>query len=239
MTTGLADIEPHLAERFPELAVAPLRELEIGFGSVVVETSDGVIFRIARHARASEGHAREAQFLPALRDRLPLAVPEPRWHVEPGAAGFPHGAIGYRKLTGTPLTAALLASLGSETIAWELAGFLLALHRFPVEEAEALGLPQRDRDRGSLEAFRDDVLPTLRGALAADEYSAIRAWWDRLLADPEMLQFTPTLRIARQWELREFGGIRTAVELNDREELEDAFRKLRAGPILAGPSRFA
>jgi aminoglycoside phosphotransferase (APT) family kinase protein len=307
MTTGLADIEPHLAERFPELAVAPLRELEIGFGSVVVETSDGVIFRIARHARASEGHAREAQFLPALRDRLPLAVPEPRWRVEPGAADFPHGAIGYRRLAGTPLAPAFLATLGTETIAWELAGFLLALHRFPVEEAEALGLPQRDRDRGSLEAFRDDVLPPLRDEIAADEYRTIRAWWDRLLADPEMLQFRPTLRhgdlwydhvlvdeqlgravavvdweaaalgdpardfavqfhlgaefaegvlagyaaqggevdrglkhrIARQWELREFGGIRASVELNDREELEDAVRKLRAGPILAGPSRSA
>jgi hypothetical protein len=50
MTSELADIERHLAERFPELAVVSLRRLEIGFGSVVVETSDGVIFRIPRHA---------------------------------------------------------------------------------------------------------------------------------------------------------------------------------------------
>jgi aminoglycoside phosphotransferase (APT) family kinase protein len=300
MATGLADIERHLANRFPELAVVPLRPLDIGFGSVVVETSDGVIFRIPRHARTAEGHTREAKLLPALSGRLPLAVPEPRWRVEPGAADFPHGVIGYRRLAGTPLTPAVLARLGTETIARELAGFLLALHGFPVEEVEELGLPQADRDLGSLEAFRDDVLPPLSAALAAEEYRTISAWWDRLLVDSELRRFAPTLRhgdlwydhvlvdehrgrlvavvdweaaalgdpardfavqfhlgaefadavlaaygalggqvdrglrhrIDRQWELREFGGVRTAAQLDDSEELEDAIRKLRAGPIL-------
>lgn len=302
MTRELADIERHLAERFPELAVVPLSQLEVGFGSVVVETSDGVIFRIPRHARAAEGHAREAKLLPALRDRLPLAVPEPRWRVEPGAADFPLGAIGYRRLAGTPLSPVLLARLGTETIASDLAGFLFALHCFPAEEAEELGL-DADRELRSLEAFRDDVLPPLSDALAAEEYRTIRVWWDRLLADPEVRRFTPMLRhgdlwydhvlvdeqlgrlvavvdweaaalgdpardfatqfhlgaefadavlasyaaqggqvdrtlkhrIGRQWELREFGGIRTAIELNDWEEFEDAVRKLRAGPILVDP----
>ena len=40
-------------------------------------------------------------------------------------------------------------------------------------------------------------------------------------------------RVQWHWELREFGGIRGAVELDDREELEDSIRKLRAGPVLA------
>jgi hypothetical protein len=31
----------------------------------------------------------------------------------------------------------------------------------------------------------------------------------------------------------EFAGIRTALELNDPDELEEAISKLRAGPILA------
>lgn len=305
MTVELADIERRLAEIFPELAVAPLRHLETGFGSVVVETSDGAIFRIARHASAAEGHAREAKLLPALQDRLPLAVPEPRWRVEPRTPGFSYGAIGYRRLPGTPLSFQLVAGMGTETIASQLAAFLLALHRFPVAEAEELGLPQAERDPASLEALRDEVLPSLRDALASDEYRTVRVWWDRLLANPQMRRFAPMLRhgdlwydhvlvderllrlvavvdweaaalgdpardfaaqfhlgeefaeatlaayatqggqvdqtlrhrVRTQWELREFGGVRTALELNDREEFEDAVRKLRTGPILAGSTR--
>ncbi len=40
-------------------------------------------------------------------------------------------------------------------------------------------------------------------------------------------------RIRRRWELLEFAGIRTAVELDDPEELEETIGKLRAGPILS------
>jgi aminoglycoside 2''-phosphotransferase len=302
MSGEIADIERRLAERFPELTVAPLGHLETGFGSIVVETSDGVIFRIARHVRAARGHAREARLLPVLRGRVPLAVPEPRWWVEPGTPSMPYGAIGYRRLPGTALSPELVGELGREAVARQLAGFLLALHRFPAEKAQELGLPHADHDSDGLRAFRDEVLPPLEDALAPDDYDTVRAWWDRLLVDSEIHRFTPALRhgdlwydhllvdessgrllavvdwesaalgdpardfaaqfhlgdefaeatvaayaaqggnvdeglrhrIRRQWELREFGGIRTAVELHDNDELEDAIRKLRAGPLLAG-----
>jgi aminoglycoside phosphotransferase (APT) family kinase protein len=290
---------------FPGLAVAPLRGLDVGFGSVVVETSDAVIFRVARHASAAEGHAREARLLPALQGRLPLAVPDPRWRVEPGSPGFPQGAIGYGRIAGGPLSPVLLAGVGMDSIAAQVAAFLLALHRFPTEEAEELRVPHADHEPLRLRAFRDHLLPSLRDALAPAEYDVVCAWWDRLLADPEIWGFTPALRhgdlwydhllvdqragqlvavvdweaaalgdpardfaaqfhlgkefaeatltayveqggqvgqrlrhrVRRQWELREFGGIATAVELNDRKELQDAVRKLRAGPIFSGSRR--
>jgi aminoglycoside 2''-phosphotransferase len=41
-----------------------------------------------------------------------------------------------------------------------------------------------------------------------------------------------THRMRRQWELVEFAGIRTVVELDDPEELKETIGKLRAGPIL-------
>jgi aminoglycoside 2''-phosphotransferase len=305
MSEAIPDIERLLAERFPELEVAPLRHFDTGFGSIVVETTDAVIFRIARHEWAAAGHAREAKLLPALHDRVPLAVPQPRWYAEPGTPGIPFGAIGYRRLPGAPLSPERAEVLGRETLARQLAAFLLALHRFPAEEAEELGLPHADRDVDGLRAFRDEVLPPLENALAPDEYRIVRAWWDRLLADPGVRRFTPTLRhgdlwydhllvdepsrrllgvvdweaaalgdsaldfaalfhlgddfaeatlaayaanggnvdeslrhrIRRQWELRELGGIRKAVELNDDEELVDGIRKLKAGPLLAGHAR--
>jgi aminoglycoside phosphotransferase (APT) family kinase protein len=305
MNAAIADIERRLAERFPELEVAPLQHLETGFGSIVVETADGVIFRVARHEWAARGHAREAKLLPVVRRDMPVAVPQPRWYVEPGTPGIRYGAIGYRRLPGTPLSPERVDELGRETVASELAAFLVALHRFPPEVAEELGLSSADRDVGVLRAFRDAVLPSLEKTLARDEYRIVRRWWDRLLADPEIRRFTPTLRhgdlwydhllvddlsgrllgvvdweaaalgdpardfaaqfhlgadfaeatlaayerqggqvddglrhrIRRQWELREFAGIRAAVELNDEEEFVDAIRKLRAGPLLAGHAR--
>jgi hypothetical protein len=52
----IADIERRLAERFPELTVAPLRHLETGFGSIVVDTSsrrDRVLMHARRKALVS------------------------------------------------------------------------------------------------------------------------------------------------------------------------------------------
>lgn len=42
------------------------------------------------------------------------------------------------------------------------------------------------------------------------------------------------LRVQRLRELGEFWGIAGALDLEDREELDDALRKLRRGPILNG-----
>jgi aminoglycoside 2''-phosphotransferase len=199
MSEEIADIERRLAERFPELTVAPLRHLETGFGSIVVETSDGVIFRIAQNGWAARGHAREARLLPVLHGRVPLAVPEPRWWVEPGTPSLPHGAIGYRRLPGTALSPELVGELGREAVARQLARFLLALHRFPAEEAQEVGLPHADQDPDGLRAFRDEVLPPLADALTPDEYDTVRAWWDRLLVDSEIHRFTPALRHGDLW----------------------------------------
>jgi hypothetical protein len=40
-------------------------------------------------------------------------------------------------------------------------------------------------------------------------------------------------RIDRYWELREFDGLRFAVEYDDPAELADGLEALRAGPILS------
>jgi len=53
------------------------RSLKPDSGGVVVETRDGVILRVVRHARAAEGHASDGDaLLPVLDPRLPLAAPQ-------------------------------------------------------------------------------------------------------------------------------------------------------------------
>ena len=198
-----------LQRRFPELSVEPLRLLDEGFGSTVVETADGVIFRIARHARAAAGHARELELLRQLAGRLPAAVPEPRWRIEAGAE-FPNGAIGYRKLPGEPV-----APYGGTP---ELAG------DFWYENLLT--------DRGRLVGVLD-----WGGAAYADpaeDFATVRHLGDTFTeAVFEAYGADESLRHRerRHWELRELYGIGMALELQDDEELADGIRKLRRGAV--------
>jgi aminoglycoside phosphotransferase (APT) family kinase protein len=171
---------------FPGLWVAgPLRVLGAGFHSLVVETGDGIVFRVAKNREATEGHAREAALLPALHARLPLVIPDPCWYTGP-CARFPFGVIGYRKVPGIPLEPSQFMETDTSALATALGPFLHALHSFPAPEALALGVPGPDIQRGHLEQVRTTVLPPLRAALSAGEYRRVEQWWDRMLADPAM-----------------------------------------------------
>ena len=192
-------IERALRDAFPELAVAPLREIERGFGSIVVETADGLIFRVPRHGRVTEAHARKLKLLSALGARVPVAVPQPEWQVEGGSPSLPFGAAGYRRLRGERLSPELVSGRGESPLASEIADFLVALHGFPIEEARGLAVPEADRDGGEFEALRDAVLPLLREMLSRAEYEVVVAWTDSFLADEEVDRFSPLLRHGDLW----------------------------------------
>jgi aminoglycoside 2''-phosphotransferase len=177
--------------------VRPLRLLDTGYGSVAVETAGGVIFRIARHAGAAEGHALEARLLPLLRRWLPVAVPDPRWRVDPGAA-FPFGAIGYRRLAGEPLSPGT-ARANLDLIAADLAGFLVSLHGLSLEDGHEAGLRVRDRVHGSFPGLCREVLPILRERLSTHEYDAVRRWARDFEADEEVDRFAPAVRHGDLW----------------------------------------
>ena len=178
-----------LAAAFPDLdPVRPLQLLGAGFRSVAVETAGGVVVRIARNAAAMAGHAKEARFLPALRGRLPAAVPDPRWHAGPSEP-FPFGALGYPKLPGAPLLPEHLAGTGLASVAGGVAAFLLALHRIPREEAVGLPVMGPEAHHRDLTALQDEVLPPLRAALTEREYRTVTRWWDELLADEAMTRY--------------------------------------------------
>jgi aminoglycoside phosphotransferase (APT) family kinase protein len=182
----LASLAADLSATFPDLQVAmPLRVLGAGFHSLVVETGDGIVFRVAKNREATEGHAREAALLPALRTRLPLTIPEPTWYTGPSAL-FPFGVIGYRKVPGMPLEPSRLMRADTSALAAALGAFLHALHSFPAPEALALGVTGPDVQRGHLEQVRTAVLPPLRAALSAGEYRRVEQWWDHMRADPAM-----------------------------------------------------
>lgn len=172
----MTDLEARLARAFPDLRVAPLTELAVGFHSVAVETADGVVFRIPRYHGTADGHATEYRVLPALAGRLPVAVPLPEWRIEPGHADFPYGAIGYRKLPGShPET-------GSDVLAAGLADFLSVLHSLDVDVPDAMPL---------------QGLPDLDGVLDPEEIDRVNRWWDA--ARPELERFEPAVVHGDPW----------------------------------------
>jgi aminoglycoside phosphotransferase (APT) family kinase protein len=184
---------------FPELR--PVRELRVigaGFNSVVVETADAAVFRVARAHGTHDAYARERALLPALRGRLPVAVPDPRWYAPPSES-FPHGAIGYPKLPGATLTLPAFARSDMDVLARDIAGFLHALHGVAPDGVP--GIPSRSGEqRRALErATRDELMPALREHCTAEELGRVDAWWDGYLSDEAMLAFAPRVTHGDLW----------------------------------------
>jgi aminoglycoside 2''-phosphotransferase len=309
MTHDALDLEGlgnDLQTVLPHLQIArPLHLLGSGFNSLVLETSQGMVFRVAKNRDATEGQTKEARLLPFLQTRLPVAVPAPQYYISP-CKQFPFGVIGYPKIDGVALQPQFLCEQSQASLAEACAGFLYALHALPLDETSQLGIPSPLTFWARLKRLRLDVLPVLQDTLSVLEYSQMERWWDAFLADSTLRQVTPCLchgdlwyenilvdaahkavtgivdfedtviadpaqdfatllslgkpftiavieayrahgatlteslayRIEHYWEVRDFGGLQFAVKHTDQEELTDALRKLRQGPILHPEMRF-
>jgi aminoglycoside phosphotransferase (APT) family kinase protein len=226
------ELAAHLQSEFPDLTVSPLRLLDVGFGSTVVETADGVVLRVARHARATRGHANEEKLLPQLRGRLPVAVPDPMWRAEPSPS-FPYGVIGYRKLAGERLAPAN----ADATVAADVAFFAAQLH--DIDDVDA---PRAEVDIA--QELHEATADVLRRILTRDEHTRISRWWDEVLADDRFRTFEPRLRHGDLWHenllvaegrlvgVLDWGGAAYADPAEDFDALRHAGDEF-AGAVLA------
>jgi aminoglycoside 2''-phosphotransferase len=169
-----------------------VRLVEAGFGSIVLETGDGLILRVARTAAAARGHAIEAVTLPQLAPSLPAAIPVPCLLCRP-AHELPFGAIGYGKLEGQP------CQPGTATAATgrDLGNFLAVLHQLDTRSFPAM--PGQDAVWRAWHGLRDDTAAILRDRLTSSENQRIGRWWERFLSDRALREYRPAVRHGDLW----------------------------------------
>ena len=159
-----------------------------GFDSVAVETDSGLVFRIGTTPDAARSYAMEHRLLAALAPHVPAPIPQPLWYTPPCDA-MPFAAIGYGKLAGDVLTS-LAEGRDLHALQEDIARFLLAMHRVPLDEARGWGVTTYTPDRAKI---RDELAPVLRERFGANDYARLAAWWDELVADDAMRDFVPAL----------------------------------------------
>jgi aminoglycoside phosphotransferase (APT) family kinase protein len=168
-------VQQLVAERFPELAELPLREVEpAGTDNRLFRIGEELVARIPVVERSGETLRREVRWLPVLAPALPVRIPEPVALVEPD--GFPFPWAVYRWLDGEP---------ADGCTAEELASFLGALRRLdpamgpqPSAQNSGRGVPLAHRDSP---AMRDAVatigaLDVWESALAAPAWDGPPVW---------------------------------------------------------------
>jgi aminoglycoside 2''-phosphotransferase len=178
-----------------EFTPVPAREVfELGQGtdSVAFLVDGEWVFRFPVVPNAQRTLRRELALLPGLRPALPLAVPAVE-HV-----GRRDGQLvfaGYRCLPGVPLTADVLAGLApdaQEAALSDIAGFLTALHAYPIAAARAAGVAE-ELLTGAYDPRQRDLHRRLGDLLTGREVARLDAMFDAYERDHEPGRVSPVL----------------------------------------------
>ncbi len=136
------DIDVELAEclihaQFPQWAHLPVRPVDLdGWDNTTFRLGDDMSMRLPSHEQYVPQIAKEHRWLPLLRGHLPFPIPRPITRGAPGC-GYPHPWSVYRWLNGDP--AALAGVRDLDRFAADIATFLAALHRAPVDHGPPPG----------------------------------------------------------------------------------------------------
>lgn len=155
----------------------------------------------------------DVRLLSALRERLPIPIPEPEW------VSTEHPVIGYAKLRGQSLEERDLVGAVSECE--RLGQFLDTLHRFPVDEGLRLGLdPETPKTwrAGWVRAWE-----RYRRALALlpeRVRQEAQRRWEEFLANDDNFEFEPALihaDLRPQHVLWERGRVTGVIDWSDAQ----------------------
>ena len=148
-----------LSQQCPELKIERLERIVEG-GARTFEVNGGLIFRFAVDDADSANFEREVALLAELGPRLPLAVPTIEFISEASDA-YPYPFVGYRTIAGGSGEIARPPREKWPAVAAQFGEFLSALHAFPVERAQALGVPEASNEAFGAEYRTKDAAELL------------------------------------------------------------------------------
>jgi aminoglycoside 2''-phosphotransferase len=195
----LAALRREIARVAPDLKGEPVAWLGEGMDHVAVLVGDRFVFRFPKHREAAQGLRHEIALLPRLAPTLLLAIPRLQYVGEQADTGMPF--VGYPLLHGEPLERACYEGLPrakQQSILADLAAFLTALHRFPMEEAASCGLGtvgNREDYVHDLRRAQEEVYPLLDDAVRRSVDSRLAVF----VADDANFAFVPRLLHADLW----------------------------------------
>jgi aminoglycoside phosphotransferase (APT) family kinase protein len=174
-----------LLAAWPGGSTPGLRWLSEGFGSAAFESDDGLVALVAKNAIGAHSRHVTCALTPSLAPNVPVAIPQPAWSIDE-ASGLPFGAYAYPKLLGRPWTRKEAAT-APESLAKELAAFILAMNGFSTEGPPE-GVTTFQGFWADTLSLREQTDEALRGTLTGDEYTAVQAWWDDFINDDGLQQ---------------------------------------------------
>jgi aminoglycoside phosphotransferase (APT) family kinase protein len=197
-----------LVEQLPELAERPLRAVGHGTVNAMFRLGDDLVVRLPRTATWAGDLDREREWLPVLRERLSLPVPEPVAQGRP-TADYPLPWAVYRWIAGDVYADGHVED--EALAAADLARFVRELRSTPVEGGPPTGrrpLAELDVATRSAVVEAGDLLDTSTvlaawdHALEAPPCSGDRAWIHTDLLRPNLL-----VRDGRLVAVIDFGAV--------------------------------
>ncbi len=192
MDDAAARYRAAIAIALPNLPIHTFRFLAEGWDNAAWEVNGELVFLFPKRAEIAASQSVQSGLLRALAPVLPVAVP--RIDVIIHDAALPYPCVGYQKLPGVQLANAPADIIQPERLAAQIGVFLTALHRFPLEDAALLRVP--DATPQSWRAQYDAMLAALHPLfprLTPAERERTEALFAAYLDDPVHVRFAPVL----------------------------------------------
>jgi aminoglycoside 2''-phosphotransferase len=190
-----------IKEFFTEAKLEDFSIVGSGFGSLIIESNEEIIFRIAKNLETAKQYVMECKALPQVIKYIDLNIPNPIWHMFSGTSA-PYGIMAYRKLKGNPINPIVfneMNQMNRNVIAKEVANFIVSIHQVPYEKLEFEDVPKTKTDKKTLAILRENTLEFLKRKLTAGEYRKMEDWWEELLSDDNFFHYKPTLCHGDAW----------------------------------------
>ena len=159
--------------------ILPVKELGEGYASEVVESKNGLVFKIAKNHRVQKTYKREHTLLKLLSSKIKgFDIPYPEYYIE-SSNSFPYGLLGYKKIEGEILDPEKIRGGNLRTIASRIADFLLQIHSIDTSSPEItdLGLETCPPPLEEIKHTWINVSDWLRSNLNEEEYFKMHDFW--------------------------------------------------------------